>query len=71
MPPQSHDAAIVNELFNENTIDTQCSSVVYDDAGHLMKLSLFDVSLDRSSFFEFPANLASSPIYVNCIFTLH
>jgi hypothetical protein len=56
MPPQIRDAAIVNELFNENNIDTERSSVVYDDAGHLIKLSLFDASRDGSSFVEFPAD---------------
>lgn len=56
MPLQSHDAAIVNELFNENEISTLCSSVVYDDTGYLIKLSLVDAYLDWSSFFELPAD---------------
>lgn len=54
MQSQSHDVAIVNELFRKNTIDTKRSSVVYDNAGFVTKLSLIDAALDRSSFFVFP-----------------
>jgi Leucine-rich repeat (LRR) protein len=46
MPPQSRDAAIVNELFNENNIDIWRSSIVYDDAGYVIKLSLYDAMHD-------------------------
>lgn len=54
MFPQSHDAAIVDELFHESNIDIRRSSVVYDKDGWVTKLSLIDAALDQSSFFVFP-----------------
>lgn len=54
MPPESRDAAILNELLNENNVDTLRSSIVYDDAGYVIKLSLHDAASDGSSSFEFP-----------------
>jgi hypothetical protein len=56
MSLQSHDRAIVSELFNENNVDTLRSSIVYDDAGRVIKLSLYDADSDGSSIFEFPAH---------------
>ena len=54
MLSQSDEAALVNELFNENLLDTMRSSVVYDEEGHVIKLSLFDGCAEEDGLLEFP-----------------
>ncbi|HEU5381498.1 MAG TPA: CPCC family cysteine-rich protein [Ktedonobacteraceae bacterium] len=62
MPSQSRDAAIVNELFqqNQHMLDSERSSAVYDEAGHLIKLSLHEdrryESPDEPDFLVFPTH---------------
>jgi hypothetical protein len=62
----------VSELFNENLLDLNRSSVVYDEAGFVIKLSLFDGSSDGASLLIFPADfhqlthLRELYLYVPC-----
>lgn len=60
MLPQSHDATIIHGLFHQNqyTLDIERCSDVYDEAGHLIKLSLTgDRHLsDEPDFLVLPEN---------------